>query len=80
MAFDCNIDAKGAAFRTLGGLVFTGVSAYLLFSWLHEGAAYPVWAYAVTLVGILAGLFMLFEGAMKWCAVKALMSRLRRGR
>lgn len=85
MAFTCNIDRRGRAVRTIAGAVTLLVGVALLLAALLvpgggevEGAApqeFAVRDAALVVGGIAAccgGAFMLFEGLVGWCAVRAL--------
>ncbi len=86
MAFACNIDRRGRTLRTaLGGLTLLVGIALLVASLLSasgplpdDGAASATASdgeSALRIGGIAAcvgGAFMLFEGIMGWCAVRAL--------
>ena len=74
MALTCNIDRRGRWVRGVLG----GVWVVLALGWWWLGDPSPGW---VRWGGIAAlttlGLFMLFEAACGWCAVRALGGRTR---
>jgi hypothetical protein len=85
MAFTCNIDRRGRAIRSIAGAVTLLLGVALLIVRLRglgggeaEGAALQEFAgrdAALVVGGIAAccgGAFMLFEGLVGWCAVRAL--------
>ena len=70
----CNIDAKGKAFRLISGVVLAivgliviGLYAFEVFSieWSMRGLGFGVGL-------ILTGAFCIFEGWAGWCAVRAM--------
>lgn len=85
MAFACNIDRRGRTLRTIAGAATSLVGAALLVAPLLLGGADPETSSAAEdvanrdaalLVGGIAaccgGAFMLFEGLVGWCAVRAM--------
>lgn len=67
----CNIDAKGKAFRLLGGfltLIIAGVLAALSLT----GVLPQAWWWLVVMGTAVGGGFMIFEGWSGWCAVRAM--------
>jgi hypothetical protein len=66
----CNIDRRGRALRLSAGIVTLAAGAgVLLARWLFGLAG---WSVAAGLAAIVGGAFMMFEGAMGWCAVRAM--------
>jgi len=66
----CNIDRRGRALRLSSGITTAAVGAGLLAArWLFGLEAWALWAGLAALGG---GAFMIFEGAMGWCAVRAM--------
>ncbi len=83
MAFACNIDRRGRSIRTIAGAItlLAGVAllaAPMFLGGEPDGAEAPDAANrdAAFLVGGIAaccgGAFMLFEGLVGWCAVRAM--------
>lgn len=85
MAFACNIDRRGRTIRTLAGAVTFGAGVLLLVApmlFAEPPAATAAAtsetadrATAFLVAGIAAcvgGAFMLFEGLVGWCAVRAM--------
>lgn len=67
----CNIDAKGKAFRLIYGLLMIG--AALLFAGLGlYGVLTGWWVWAAAGFLALAGAFGVFEARAGWCAVRAM--------
>jgi hypothetical protein len=66
----CNIDRRGRALRLSMGLATAATGAGLLLArWLFGLDAWSLWAALAALAG---GGFMIYEGAMGWCAVRAM--------
>jgi hypothetical protein len=67
----CNIDARGRAYRLMSGLVVVVVA--IIFAVLSSlGVAGPLWGWIVTVCCLGGGIFMIFEGWAGWCAVRAM--------
>lgn len=67
----CNIDARGKAFRLLGGFItvtIAGLLAVLALTGVLPGA----WWWFVVAGTAAGGSFMIFEGWSGWCAVRAM--------
>ncbi|MEM1108182.1 MAG: hypothetical protein AAGH99_05760 [Planctomycetota bacterium] len=67
----CNIDAKGKAFRLVGGF-FHLLAAMVLATLLLTGVLTPVWCWAIVAGVAVGGAFMVFEGWSGWCVVRAM--------
>lgn len=84
MAFACNIDRRGRTIRTIAGAATLLIGLALLAAPLALGGGEPDAATpqevagrnAALLIGGIAaccgGAFMLFEGLVGWCAVRAM--------
>ncbi len=85
MAFACNIDRRGRAIRTIAGAATLLIGVALLAAPLVLGSGDPGASSAAQdvadrdaalLIGGIAaccgGAFMLFEGLVGWCAVRAM--------
>jgi len=85
MAFACNIDRRGRTLRTLAGAVTLGAGLVLVTMPIllaeppAESAANPQETADRTTAFLVAGIaacgggaFMLFEGLVGWCAVRAM--------
>ena len=67
----CNIDARGRAYRLISGLVVVVIG--IIFAVLSSiGVAGPLWGWIVTVCCLGSGIFMIFEGWAGWCAVRAM--------
>lgn len=66
---ECNIDQRGRQARLVTGAVVdaAGVAAIVVGLFLHEPIVIIVGA-----VVTVAGSFMILEGAISWCALRAL--------
>ena len=67
--FACNINRGGRVMRIATGLVLLG-DAVMLYMYDLPGAG--VWSRVLQAVLALLGAFVLFEGLVGWCAVRAL--------
>jgi hypothetical protein len=66
----CNIDPRGRALRLSSGITTAAVGVGLLVArWLFGLEAWALW---ISLAALAGGAFMIFEGAMGWCAVRAM--------
>ena len=65
----CNIDRRGRTVRMFvgAGVEITGFA--LLAAWYLGGAPWLVWLAAACIVG---GNFAIIEGALGWCAIRAM--------
>jgi hypothetical protein len=66
----CNIDAKGKAMRLIGGGIVEGIGWILVVLW-YLGIL-PEWTLYAGIGAVLGGMFMIFEGAAGWCALRAI--------
>jgi hypothetical protein len=65
----CNIDGRGRRVRLVVGVVTDMAGTGLLAWWLLGGAAWLIWPAVGCMVG---GTFGIVEGALGWCAVRAM--------
>jgi hypothetical protein len=66
---ECNIDARGARYRLVWGilnLLAAALAAVAALAW-HLG-----WPWIITGLGAASGVFAIFESRKKWCAMRAL--------
>ena len=68
----CNIDSRGRIWRLLVGFLFFFTGTFLFV--VSKPAGTPEWR-AVQGALALLGFFMMFEGTMGWCALRALVAR-----
>lgn len=71
----CNIDAKGRAYRLMMGFVLLVLGACLAAVWAWPTGSAVAWV--VTGACVLLGLFGIVEGWARWCAVRAMGFRTR---
>jgi hypothetical protein len=66
---ECNIDARGARFRLVWGILnlLAAVLAAAAALWWHLW-----WPWIITGLTAAGGLFAIFESRKKWCAMRAL--------
>ncbi|MEM1028566.1 MAG: hypothetical protein AAGJ38_10825 [Planctomycetota bacterium] len=67
----CNIDAKGKAFRLIGGIVVVLIAAVLA-GLVAAGVLPQTWWWFVAVGTAVGGGFMIFEGWSGWCVVRAM--------
>ena len=65
----CNIDRRGRAARVAVGAVTALVGLGLFALWYLRGPDWLAWPAAGCVLG---GNFAMFEGAIGWCAVRAM--------
>ena len=65
----CNIDRRGRAARIVVGALVELVGLCLFVAWFLGGPSWLVWPGAGCVLG---GNFAMFEGAVGWCAVRAM--------
>jgi hypothetical protein len=65
----CNIDARGRKVRMVIGAITDAVGTGLLVWWFLDGPPWLIWPAVGCMVG---GIFGVIEGAMGWCAVRAM--------
>ena len=75
MAFTCNIDSRGKSLRLIMGIVFAFDGLTLLVLWAMRTGSHVAWVTSIFM--ILAGAFMIFEGRMGWCALRAMGMKTR---
>lgn len=67
---NCNIDQRGRKLRLFLGAFIESIGLLLAALWFF--AVTPPWAIWPAAAVWLAGVFVLFEAAMGWCAVRAM--------
>jgi hypothetical protein len=68
--FICNIDKRGRMLRLVVGAILETVGITLGVLWfVEQGPSWLIWPAAATW---LAGMFVIFEALVGWCAVRAL--------
>jgi uncharacterized membrane protein HdeD (DUF308 family) len=70
MPLKCNIDAKGKSARLINGIVLIVVGLVLMCVWPMRSES--IFAWAVTIILILGGAFMVFEARAGWCVIRAM--------
>ncbi len=65
----CNIDRRGRAARILTGAAVEAAGLGLLTWWYFQGPAWTPWVGMGCVVG---GNFAMIEGALGWCAIRAM--------
>ena len=70
MRLHCNIDAKGKAIRLVYGLVLLSAGLAMMLFWAVPGRSMLAWA--VSLLCLASGAFVIFESRAGWCVVRAL--------
>ena len=65
----CNIDRRGRTIRMFTGAVVEMVGFGLLAMWYLGVAPWLIWPAAGCILG---GNFAIFEGALGWCAIRAM--------
>ena len=65
-----NLDSRGKKFRIFVGANLEGIGLLLLVLW-YVGTL-PAWAAIVGATLAVAGLTMVFEGVVGWCAIRAM--------
>ena len=65
----CNIDRRGRAARILVGAAVEAAGLGLLAWWYLGGPAWTPWTAMGCIVG---GNFAMIEGALGWCAIRAM--------
>lgn len=71
MPLTCNIDRTGRRIRLVAGIVVEAAGAIVILL-RAAGALEGTWPWVAGLCAIIGGSFMIFEGVMGWCAVRAL--------
>jgi len=67
----CNINARGKAVRLVLGVVFA-LTGLVLLTLSFMGIVTGRWGWALATALLLAGGFMIFEGAAGWCVLRAM--------
>jgi hypothetical protein len=70
MAFTCNIDRRGKRARLINGIIFVAIGITLMLSVARGSGSILMWGIAI--VPVICGAFAIFEGAIGWCALRAL--------
>ena len=71
MPITCNIDSKGRKVRLIAGALTEGAGLMLLvLRW--QGVLSDEWPWFVGGGLVAGGMFMVIEGSLCWCAVRAL--------
>ena len=70
MAITCNIDQRGRKVRILAGAFVESLGILLGVLWFLEWT--PAWTIWPALATWLSGMFVIVEGALGWCAVRAM--------
>ena len=70
MPLTCNIDSRGKAARLIMGAIFLLDGVILLFLWALRTGSHVGWI--TSIVMILGGAFMIFEGRKGWCVMRAM--------
>ncbi len=70
MMFTCNIDQRGKTMRLVVGALVEAIGLLLGALWFLEWT--PAWTAWPALAIWLAGIFILFEAVVGWCAIRAL--------
>lgn len=68
--FTCNIDQRGRRFRFVVGAFVEAIGLLLGVLWFFQWA--PAWMIWPAAAIWLSGVFVLFEAAMGWCAMRAI--------
>lgn len=71
MAQFCNIDQRGRTLRIVAGALVEGPGLFLL-TMRYANVLAGDWPWFVGAAMVVGGLFMIIEGALGWCAVRAL--------
>lgn len=70
MALTCNIDRRGKTFRFVMGAFLESIGLALGVLWFFEWT--PAWTIWPAAAIWLSGMFVLFEAAVGWCAMRAM--------
>jgi len=70
LMFTCNIDQRGKTMRLVVGALVEAIGLLLGALWFLEWT--PAWTAWPALAIWLAGIFILFEAVVGWCAIRAL--------
>jgi len=72
MVFECNIDARGKAYRLKLGIMGVTVGFVLAAAFYLAGIEFQrvLWIIPMAIIG--GGAFSIFEAQTGWCAVRAL--------
>ena len=75
MPLTCNIDSRGKSLRLILGVIFLLDGLTLLIIWALRTGSHAGWFASILL--ILIGAFMIFEGRNGWCALRAMGMKTR---
>jgi hypothetical protein len=68
---ECNIDAKGRAYRLISGVIAAAAGvAVVALAW--TGRIGGGWGWSIGLALLACGTFQIYEGWAGWCALRAL--------
>jgi hypothetical protein len=70
MPLTCNIDSRGKSLRLIMGIIFLLDGLTLLLCWGWRTGSHIGWI--TSIVMMIAGGFMIFEGRKGWCALRAM--------
>ena len=66
----CNIDGRGKRARLTFGLLLVLLGLALCYFWALGAGGAAAWI--VTVACLISGAFLMYEGAMGWCAIRAM--------
>lgn len=72
MVFECNIDARGKAYRLKLGIMGVTVGFVLAAAFYLAGIEFQLVLWIIPMAIIGGGAFSIFEAQTGWCAVRAL--------
>jgi hypothetical protein len=70
MPLQCNIDAKGKLVRLIYGVALVLFGLLLLILWTLPTGGWFAWA--LTILLFLSGVFAIFESRAGWCVIRAM--------
>lgn len=71
MALSCNINQQGRTLRIVAGAMLEG-PGFVLLALRFTGVLAGDWPWFVGAAAVAGGSFMIIEGALGWCAIRAL--------
>ncbi len=71
MAVSCNINRQGRTLRIVAGAMLEG-PGFVLLVLRFTGVLTGDWPWFVGAAAVVGGSFMIIEGALGWCAIRAL--------